>query len=75
MDICLIFGERVRYYRLVRSLSQEKLAELANPHRTYISSIERGTNSISLNKIQKRAKALDVQPLQLFTYGEGEYND
>ena len=70
MDICLLFGKKVRDYRLERRLSQEKLAELSNLHRTYISAIERGVRSISLANIQRLAEALEIKPHQLFIFSE-----
>lgn len=39
--ILLAFGQRVQELRKARNLSQEKLAELAGVHRTYIGMIER----------------------------------
>ena len=51
--ICDEFGKNLRKYRLEKKLSQEKLAEIAGLHRTYISDIERGKRSISLDNIGK----------------------
>ena len=39
MDILEIFGKNVKKYREKMRLSQEKLAELSELHRTYISDI------------------------------------
>lgn len=39
--ILLTFGKNVQKYRISQGLSQEKLAELAGVHRTYIGMIER----------------------------------
>lgn len=58
--IILEFGIRVRELRLERNLSQEKLAELADLHRTYIGMIERGEKNITLINIEKIAKALKL---------------
>jgi len=52
------FGELLRSKRLALELSQEKLADLADLHFTYVSSVERGERNISLENIGKLAKAL-----------------
>lgn len=67
-DICKQFGFSVKKYRLEKGISQEKLAEITGLHRTYISSVERGTRSISLNNIQKLAIALEVEIYKLFIF-------
>jgi transcriptional regulator with XRE-family HTH domain len=54
------FGQKVRYYRKKRNLSQEELAELANLHRTYIGQIETGKRNVALLNVAKIAKALSV---------------
>jgi transcriptional regulator with XRE-family HTH domain len=59
------FGLRVRKLRLGRGLSQEKLAELAGIHRTYVGSLERGERNVALMNIVRVAAALDVDPADL----------
>jgi transcriptional regulator with XRE-family HTH domain len=59
------FGEAVRRVRLQRKLSQEGLAELADLHRAYIGTVERGETNISLRNIVKLAHALNVKPHDL----------
>ncbi len=59
------FGVRVRAWRDRLGLSQEKLAELAGLHRTYISDVERGARNISLNSIGKLAAALKISAATL----------
>lgn len=54
------FGENLRVIRTKRGISQEKLADLAGLHRTYVSSAERGERNVSLETIEKLAKALGV---------------
>ena len=54
------FGERVQSLRNQAGISQEKLAELAEMHRTYISGIERGERNVSLINIMRLASALGV---------------
>jgi len=66
MDIKKLFGSTIREYRLKRKLSQEKLAELSDLHRTYISEVERGERNISLVNIEKICNAMDVKPSELF---------
>lgn len=55
------FGARVQKLRKAVGLSQEKLAEHTDVHRTYISGIERGRQNISLITMKKLAKALSVE--------------
>ena len=61
-----VFGERVRALRQERGLSQERLAELAGVHRTYLSSLERGERNVGLDNINAIAEALGVPPADLF---------
>lgn len=60
------FGKRMKELRLSRGLSQEKLGDIAGLHRTYIGSIERGEQNISVDNIAKVAKALKVKTSELF---------
>lgn len=73
MEICNLFGKNVKKYRVQSKLSQEKLGELTGLHRTYISDIERGLRSISLNNIEKISKALNVEIYKLFIFEEWFY--
>ena len=64
--ILLAFGQRVQELRKKRNLSQEKLADMAGVHRTYIGMVERAEKNITLRNIKKIAKALDVNIKELF---------
>ena len=59
------FGQNVQRIRKERNISQEKLAELAGLHRTYIGMIERAEKNITLCNIEKVAKALNVKISEL----------
>ena len=66
MDIIKVFGTNLRKYRTKLGISQEKLAEKSELHRTYISDIERFKRSIALDNIQKIANALEIETYKLF---------
>jgi len=59
------FGLTVRMLRYQAEMSQEQLAEKAQLHPTYISSLERGKRSVGLEKIVYIARALGVSPKDL----------
>ena len=56
----MIFARNLRACRRRKGLSQEKLAELAGLHRTYVGSVERGERNISLDNMERLANALSV---------------
>lgn len=64
-QILVLFGDNVRQIRTARHISQEKLAELAGVHRTYIGMIERAEKNITLLNMSKIAKALGVDITEL----------
>jgi transcriptional regulator with XRE-family HTH domain len=53
-------GRRIRELRQRKGWSQEKLAEEARLHRTYIGQVERGEKSIGVENLFRIAKALGV---------------
>lgn len=59
------FASKLKAMRLKKNVSQEKLAEMAGLHRTYVSLVERGTCNISLLNIHKLAEALGVSLTKL----------
>ena len=67
MELNKIFGVVLREFRDERGLSQEKLAELSDLERTFISFLERGERQPSLTTIFKIAKALDISATQLIS--------
>ena len=64
--IALQVGQRIRNYRIQAGLSQEKLAELASYHPTYIGQLERGEKNATLESIERIASALNVPLSKLF---------
>jgi len=65
-DIAKILGQRIRNYRTAQGLSQEKLAELAGCHSTYIGQIERGEKNATIESIEKISSALNISLSTLF---------
>ena len=66
-DIRARFGSRLKQLRTEKGLSQERLAELATMHWTYIGGIERGERNPTLINIEKLADALEVTLPELLT--------
>ena len=66
VDELKLLSLRLKKIRQSRNISQEKLAELTNLDRTYISSLERGKRNPSYLIIKKLSIALNVLPNQLF---------
>ena len=65
MDIREVFGRNLRRSRHAKGLSQEALAHEIDMDRTYISSLERGQYSASIDTVAKLARALGVEPDEL----------
>lgn len=59
------FGKQLVRLRQAKGYSQEKLAELAGLHRTYVGGIERGERNVALLNIVRIARALNVAPSDL----------
>ena len=60
-----MLGNNLRMYRKMSGLSQEALAEKADLHPVYISTVERGVKTISMDSLFRIAKALKVQVADL----------
>ena len=58
--IVKLVGRQIRQYRTQLGGSQEKLAEFAGCHPTYIGQIERGEKNVSLENLAKISSALNV---------------
>lgn len=65
-DYLRLFAQRVRALREEQGISQEKLAERAELHRTYIGMVERLERNPSLVCIHMIANGLGVHIIELF---------
>src|SRR5438093_1242192 len=65
-DVKSSFASSVRACRSRLGISQEELAGRAGLHRTYVSDIERGARNLSLESIEKLARALETSVSALF---------
>lgn len=59
------FAKALKNVRLARGLSQEAFSLASS--RTYVSSLERGLKTPTLNKVDDLAEVLEVHPLTLLT--------
>jgi transcriptional regulator with XRE-family HTH domain len=58
-------GQRIRYRRLRRRWSQPKLAEATGLSVSFISDVESGQRSMSVDSLVVFAAALDISPCRL----------
>jgi transcriptional regulator with XRE-family HTH domain len=62
-----VLGEAIRLHRKRAGISQEKLAERASLSTVFISNIECGKQTISVDALVRIAKALGVSIREFFT--------
>ena len=60
-----ILSNNLKEKRGELGLSQEALADIAGLHRTYVGSVERAERNISIDNIERLAKALNVHASSL----------
>lgn len=70
MDYSQAWAKALREERTKQGLSQEELAHRANLNRTYISLLELGKRSPSLNTMVALATALKIKPSELLIKSE-----
>jgi transcriptional regulator with XRE-family HTH domain len=70
--IALAFGRQLRALRKERKLTQERLAEMAGVHSTFVSNLECGRKIPTLVTIIRMADALEVRLAELVDTMEDE---
>ncbi|EKU42048.1 hypothetical protein C518_3002 [Lysinibacillus fusiformis ZB2] len=65
-DLTNHIGEKIRYYRKERKLSQEELAFKAALHNTYIGQLERGEKNVTVESLAKVCAAMDITLAEFF---------
>jgi transcriptional regulator with XRE-family HTH domain len=61
----VVLATALRRRRRELGWSQERLADKAGLHRTYVSGVERAKRNISIDNIEQLAKALGCAPAEL----------
>lgn len=64
----VLLGQRIKALRKARRLTQERLAELAEIHPTFLSEIETGKANATARILFSLAEALGVRPEDLFRF-------
>lgn len=74
MAIKVIFGKVFRLVRTAKNVTQEHFSVVSS--RTYVSSVERGVYSVSVDKLDELASVLKVHPVTIlymtYLYAEGK---
>ena len=68
-------GERIRYWRKARGLTQQQLADKSTLKQNMIARYEIGYNEPSLDAVMKIATALDISIDALLGYHSGEHDN
>lgn len=70
-DARTLLAVNVQKLRMQMGISQEKLAEMAGFHRTYMSQLERCVANPTVDNVQKIANILSVPITKLFEVPKG----
>lgn len=65
MDVRKIIGWNLRSLRVERGMSQERLAFESATDRSYVGRVERGSENVTIDRLDAFAKALGVRPAKL----------
>jgi transcriptional regulator with XRE-family HTH domain len=64
-DILIKFGTKLRQYRLHYGITQKEFAQMLGLQHSYVGSLERGEKNISLLKLIRISKVLNISPADL----------
>lgn len=64
-DLRKTLGQNIVAHRKKRGMTQEQLGELADLHPTYVSSVENFKRNISIDAIEKIARAFRIPAFEL----------
>lgn len=64
-------GKRIKQLRELKNLTQERFEEISGINARYLSSLERGQKNVTIQILERIAKALDIELIDLF-YFEGK---
>ena len=68
MNIKIKVGLKIKALRKQNELTQERLSEMTNINRTYISDVERGLRNISIINLEKIAIAFRIELYELLMF-------
>lgn len=68
-------GKTLKYFRKLNNLSQEKLANELNLHRTSIIQIEKGEQRLSLDKLYKILNLLNIDANTFLKLNENNFKE
>ena len=70
--ILVKLARRIRHLRKVHKLSQEKLAEKADLHPTFVGNIERAEKNPTITSLEKIARAFNIPLTELLTFPDDQ---
>jgi transcriptional regulator with XRE-family HTH domain len=66
MDVKIVFGENLKFFRKEKRLSQEELSDILDISVKHLSAIERGLNFVSADLLGQLALSLEIPVFFLF---------
>ena len=74
-NIKKLLGKNIKYYREIKNLTQEQLAEKIGINYKSLSTIECGQNFVTAQTLENISKALNVNIKKFFDFDEDYLND